>query len=252
MDSSEPELEEIVAYSVPQAQGSFLYDAYPQVARLLVIHKTLGGAGPGRRHNLEVLNKSAIVLTCAFWEAFVEDLTAEALKHLAQHSKASQSLPIELRKSIAKELAHKKHELAPWDLADDEWRKVLQERAEKIVSITDRTLSSPTSNRVDEFFMTQAGMAHVSDAWRWSGTSASQARRKLDDFVSLRNAIAHRGGPGNAAVLKKDAERGLRLVYGLTEASLKVIDKQLASATGVPLIEVSRFSPLTSPSEDAS
>lgn len=39
------------------------------VDRLLEIHENLGGTAPGRRRRLEVLNKSAIVLITAIWEA---------------------------------------------------------------------------------------------------------------------------------------------------------------------------------------
>lgn len=37
---------------------------------------------PVGRRNLEVLNKSAIVLLCAIWEAYCEDLADDALRLL--------------------------------------------------------------------------------------------------------------------------------------------------------------------------
>ena len=40
------------------------------VSRLLEIHKYFGGDAKGRRFRLEVLNKSAIVLITAIWEAY--------------------------------------------------------------------------------------------------------------------------------------------------------------------------------------
>jgi len=52
------------------------------VERLLEVHRDLGGSGRGRRRRLEVLNKSAIVLLYAFWEAYCEDIAAEGLNHL--------------------------------------------------------------------------------------------------------------------------------------------------------------------------
>ena len=44
-----------------------------EVNRLLEIHWELTGGQPGRRHGVEVLNKSAIVLITACWESLVED-----------------------------------------------------------------------------------------------------------------------------------------------------------------------------------
>jgi hypothetical protein len=63
------------AYAVPsQARGDF-NDNYADIARLIEIHKELAGTGPGYKHGVAVLNKSAVVLTSAVWEAFCEDLS---------------------------------------------------------------------------------------------------------------------------------------------------------------------------------
>jgi hypothetical protein len=220
----------------PRAQLSFQFYAYPQVDRLLSIHSAVGGSRPGRRYRLEILNKSAIVLACAFWEAFVEDLAADALLHLAKHADNAQVLPKELRKSILKDLEARKHELALWDIADDKWRELLRERARKIVEARDRTLSNPSSEKVDDFFCRQAGLTRISDDWRWPGTSPDKARQKLNQFVGLRNMIAHRGGPRDATVTKRDAERGLALIDRLAELSVNAADRQLSDATKVRLI----------------
>src|SRR4051812_72765 len=51
-----------------------------ETQRLMEIHTEVAGGGPGRKHDVEVLNKSAIVLSVACWEAFVEDLAELALR----------------------------------------------------------------------------------------------------------------------------------------------------------------------------
>ncbi|HEY4809492.1 MAG TPA: HEPN domain-containing protein [Solirubrobacteraceae bacterium] len=56
------------------------------VERLLDIHRELAGDGPGKKHGFEVLNKSAVVLMCAAWEAYCEDIAAEAIDHLVNHA----------------------------------------------------------------------------------------------------------------------------------------------------------------------
>jgi hypothetical protein len=45
------------------------------IDQLLTIHTDIGGGSAGRR-KLEVLNKSAIVLITAYWEAYCEDVSA--------------------------------------------------------------------------------------------------------------------------------------------------------------------------------
>lgn len=78
--------------------------------------------GPGRKYGVEVLNKSAIVLLCAVWEAYCEDLASEAVEHLVTHAKDASALPKALRKQIAQELKADSHELAVWKLAGQDWR----------------------------------------------------------------------------------------------------------------------------------
>ena len=63
------------------------------VDRLLEIHQNLGGDAQGRRFRLEVLNKSAIILITAFWEAYCEDIAAEALEHVINHVPTASELP---------------------------------------------------------------------------------------------------------------------------------------------------------------
>jgi chromosomal replication initiation ATPase DnaA len=57
-------------------------------------------------------------LTTFFWEAYCEDLAAEALEHLVNNSKTADSLPNNLQKAVAKSLKAEVHDLAIWKLAD--------------------------------------------------------------------------------------------------------------------------------------
>lgn len=221
---------------VSNAEFSFDVEATPQIDRLLGIHEEIGGSGPGRRYNLEVLNKAAIVLISAFWEAFIEDLAAEVLEHFAKETKDVNSLPLELRKSIAKDVASAKHELSPWELAGDGWREALRSRAKKIKDGNDRTLSTPTSRNVEDFFRTQAGVSDLTSCWHWAGAPVARNIERLDEFVRLRNAIAHRGGPTDVGVLKKDARDGLNLIRRIAELSLKYVNKKVEQSVGVKLI----------------
>lgn len=225
---------EVQALSV--AQSSFELGAVPQVTRLLEIHALVGGSGRGRRHNLEILNKSAVVLTCAYWEAFVEDLAAETLSHLAEYAESASVLPEELRRSLAKKIVKDKHELAPWSIADDGWRALLRQAAARISHVDDQTLSSPTSQKVNDFFRTETGISGLAASWTWPGVSARGPQRRLDEFVKLRNAIAHRGGPSTASVTKKDATAALRLIERIAGCSLAYVNLSLERLVGKKLI----------------
>ena len=164
------------------------------VDRLLELHESTGGTGRGRRFDLEVLNKSAIVLLTSHWEAYCEDIAAEALNHIVKHAKSSEDLPLTIKKLLAKELKGDSHELAVWKLADDKWRPFLLSRLEKMAEIRGRSLNTPKAAQVDELFKATIGLERVSSSWRWSKRlTVDGARKKLDRFVELRGAIAHRG-----------------------------------------------------------
>src|SRR5215469_10579984 len=96
------------------------------IDKLLQVHGELSGKGPGRRYEVEVLNKSGIVLLTSFWEAYCEDIAAEALERLVSDGPDATILPIALQKLVAKELKADPHELAIWRLADDQWRATLK------------------------------------------------------------------------------------------------------------------------------
>jgi hypothetical protein len=94
------------------------------VDRLVEIHKDIAGDAPGRKYGVEVLNKSAIVLICAFWEAYIEDVVAEGLAAIVTNAPDPGSLPEKLRKIVAKSIKTDVNELSPWALAGDGWKAV--------------------------------------------------------------------------------------------------------------------------------
>jgi hypothetical protein len=163
------------------------------IRRLLEIHGSLGGPAKGRRFKLEVLNKSAIVLITAIWEAYCEDLVAEAVRHIVQYARTGDALPLELRKKIAKELKGIPHELEIWKLADRGWKKVVTSRLASQMEERNRKLNTPKAQHIAELFSTALGLEDITRRWYWKRMSVGQAKAKLDKYIELRGAIAHRG-----------------------------------------------------------
>jgi hypothetical protein len=201
------------------------------IERLLEIHGDLTGSGPGRRRGVEVLNKSGIVLMCAVWEAYCEDLAAEAVEHLVVHAADSSALPKELRKQIAKELEDENNDLAVWQLAGDNWRTVLRTRLAVITEARNRKLNTPKSTNIEELFAHAVGLPGVTASWKWRGTTPLQAQRKLDGFVTLRGEIAHRAAAPSAIkkrIVKNFVEHAERLV----DATDDCVNTQIATVCG--------------------
>jgi hypothetical protein len=163
------------------------------IERLRSLHRDIGGPAPGRRYGLEVINKSAIVLITAIWEAFCEDLASEALKLLVENAEKANVLPKYLKQQIATELKNDKNDLAVWKLTDDGWRNVMMTRLDQLRDKRNRRLNAPKSNVIDSLFLEAIGLDKISNSWELKKTSANDARTKLDRYVELRGAIAHRG-----------------------------------------------------------
>ncbi|MBA4137148.1 MAG: hypothetical protein C0518_07515 [Opitutus sp.] len=204
------------------------------IERLLELHKDKGGLERGRRFGLEVLNKSAIVLLTSFWEAYCEDIAAEALEHLVVHAPSSDKLPLELRKIVAKELKAENHDLAIWKLSDDGWRAVLKSRLAAMQTERNRRLNTPKSDQIDTLFLSALGMPKTSDRWRWKGTTADRSRKKLDKYVELRGAIAHRGAAASS-VKKAQVEDYFGHISRLVSRTGGAVYSQVRSVTPVRL-----------------
>lgn len=201
------------------------------VDRLLEIHSKLGGSEQGRRYQLEVLNKSAIVLITAIWEAYCEDIVAEGIEHLVKHAKDASALPKGIKKAIAKELKSDQHELAVWQVADNGWRTFLQSRLTQMNEARARKLNAPKTDNLDILFSDGLGIDEISKAWKWAKMSPAQAAKKLDDYVNLRGEIAHRGA-GQKSVTKSHVYDFLNHVERLVRKTGKQVNKCVKDATG--------------------
>lgn len=205
------------------------------IERLLELHNQIGGGQKGRRYGLEVLNKSAIVLITAFWEAYCEDVASEGLAHIVKHAKSADALPKELKKQVAAELKKHNHELELWKVADDGWRIYLGDRLEALREARGRKLNTPKTANIDALFLLAVGINKISDSWRWARKmSAKRASEKLDKFVELRGAIAHRGQHSDS-VKKAQVEDYFEFVKSLAAKTGGSVNYHVKTITGKPL-----------------
>ncbi|GAA2004290.1 HEPN domain-containing protein [Catenulispora subtropica] len=214
-----------------QARDSF-DDHCGDIDRLFQIHVEIYGEGPGRRWQVESLHKSAVVLLTAFWEAFCEDLAAEALAHLVVNAREAADLPTDLRRLVAKELKSDDHELAVWSVADDGWRELLTSRLARLQAERNRKLNTPKTAQIDDLFDKAVGLSKISSSWSWNRMSRVRAAEKLDGFVELRGEIAHRGSAVDS-VTKDTVSDFYNHVKRLVDATEGHVRRRLRESTGV-------------------
>ncbi|MBD3769695.1 MAG: hypothetical protein IE925_06055 [Rhodobacterales bacterium] len=219
-----------------QARKAFDENA-SDIKRLIDLHLKAGGDARGRRYGLEVLNKSAIVLITAFWEAYCEDIAEEALRHIVEHSKDSASLPEELKKQIAKEIKSKQHDLAVWELSGDGWRTYLLDRFDQLTENRNRKLNTPKTAQIDSLFLETIGIRQMSRHWKWPRKmTVPRATEKLDKYVTLRGAIAHRGSDSKS-VTKAQVTDYFEFIRSVVAKTGGAVNAHVRAATGKPLWE---------------
>lgn len=169
-------------------------DNIKDVEKLMQLHTKEAGSTPGRKYNLEVLNKSAIVLITSYWESYCEDIANEALNHLIKYISCSDRLPLSLRKQIATEIKSEKNELSPWLLSDDKWRNHIFSKLTALQEKRNRDLNTPNTINIKKLFESTLGISDITKKWSWDKKmTIKRASEKLDKYVSLRCGIAHRG-----------------------------------------------------------
>lgn len=217
-----------------RARASFDKNA-EDIQQLLNLHSLKGGTNRGRRHGLEVLNKSGIVLLSAFWEAYCEDIASEALDHLIKHLKDPQMLPEALRKVVAKQLKAEPHDLAVWQVSGDGWKSYLRSRFDSMKEQRDRQLNTPKTNQIITLFREFVGIEDISKNWNLTrNMTVKRACSKLDDMVTLRGAIAHRG-TGTASVTKAQVTDYFDFIKKLVAKTGGTVNTHVKVATGRPL-----------------
>jgi hypothetical protein len=182
-----------------------------EIETLLNIHSQIAGRSPGKKHKVEVLNKSAITLLVACWEAYVEDLADTAFNFLIKNSKKPTDVPKRVLARAAKGLITDKDETKIWDLADSGWRKVLEQHKEQVKNRYIGKLNTPRPKQIDELFENMIGIKGLSKNWRWKGASNSNVVKRLDDLITLRGEIAHRVSTSNS-VRKLEVVNNLQFI----------------------------------------
>jgi len=167
-------------------------DNMAQIARLLEIHGEIAGTDPGYKRGVEILNKSALVLLVACWEAFVEDLASEAFDVLLANAADPTGIPTKVLTLASNPLKSAEDQRAVWALAGEGWRRVLLQHHDTIIDRLVGKLNTPRAVQVDEIFEALLGLHSLSSSWKWKGMANDRVLRKLDNLVDLRGEIAHR------------------------------------------------------------
>jgi hypothetical protein len=151
------------------------------VRSLIGTHKELNGPDPGRR-GFGHLTRAGVVMLCAAWEIYLEELVRECVSIYCERVSTPLELPKPTPNQISTYVKNHKHELKPLELAQDGWKIVFQSLCNDMIA----TFNTPKSRVVDQLFKRLVGIANVSESW-------TVTPAQVDDFVTRRGEIAHKG-----------------------------------------------------------
>ena len=151
------------------------------VDRIIESHCQLNHEGYGRR-GLGHITRSGVLMLCAAWELYIEELLVESARILRDRAVSPDQLPLPVQKEIAKAVRESKHELKALELAGDGWMTVYDNHVNQCAS----ALNTPKSTNLDPLFERLVGLTEVSESWSIGAST-------LNGFVSTRGEIAHRG-----------------------------------------------------------
>jgi hypothetical protein len=198
-----------------------------EVHKLADIHAALTKPGPGRKHNVEILHKSRVVLLVACWEAFVEDLAKSALSELIATTTNPLVIPSDVRARIASKLQGPR----AWDLAGDGWKTVCRNHLKDVLNQTIGALNTPKTAQVNQLFDKVLAHKNLSSDWKWQGRPATTAENALDALVNLRGSIAHRVTTADS-VKKADVSDAQGLLLRLAWRSHNAVNSNIANLVG--------------------
>jgi hypothetical protein len=121
------------------------------------------------------------LLLCAAWELYLEELVMESVEVCIARVANPDELPEAVKHTISDYVRSAKHHFKPLAMSGEGWQEVYRELAREYV----KALNTPKRHPVDALFSKLIGIGQLSNAW-----SDGDA---LDDFVTARGDIAHRG-----------------------------------------------------------
>jgi hypothetical protein len=202
------------------------------VVRLLDIHRQVAGSAQGRRVGMECLNKSAIVLILASWEAFIEDLAENAFKCMLENADSHTVFSKQVLDLSWSSFKSEKTQDAMQQL-ETGWKTILVKHQRKTIAkfIERGNFNTPSGPNIDTLFAELVGLNAMTKNWSWKKQTHAKSVNKLSLLIDLRGAIAHRAAAEDS-VKKTHVLEYAQLVVRLAAKSHNAVAKHLAESLG--------------------
>jgi len=136
-----------------------------EVENLLSIHEKVSGIGRGRKVDVEILNKSIIVLLVACWESFIEVIIEDAFTIMLNSARTHTIFPSSVLTKASKEIRSPKDDREIWKIAGDGWRQVLTDYKDNLLRNQIDYFHSPKANNIGELCENILGLKNITSHW---------------------------------------------------------------------------------------
>lgn len=180
-----------------------LIENFEEVEDLIEIHRRIAGKSPGRKFGLNSLNKSSIILLCAGWEFYIEDLLENSFNYLLTKSTSHNQFAAKVLVQASQFLVDDNDKRRVWELAGSGWKRVIEEYKNNVLKQEINFFHVPRTDNINELFEKILGIKSITSNFFWNQMSNEKALFLLDEFVNLRGEISHKVKTKNK-VWKKD------------------------------------------------
>lgn len=201
------------------------------VDQLWVIHEGFAGAGAGRKRDVEVLNRTAMVFITACWESYVEDIAKESFEFMLNSVSQANDIPVKVRNFATKPIFDQKDSTKVWAIADKGWQALLIAHKEEALKKWLGNFNTPKCAQVEALFEELLGIKDISSGWHWQRMQNQRAKDKLDEYVTIRGNIAHRTAH-KSAVYKRWGTGYLKHIENIISCMERDIFDHLHAVTG--------------------
>lgn len=184
------------------------------VIKLIDTHTDYSKKTRGRK-NLGHLTRSAVIMLCAAWERYNEDLLLEAIKHVSNAVTEVNNLNVEVRKTLSAKVKSDKNQIKPMQLAGEGWKVVWYAYAK----LETEALNTPKANKLKQMFFTYLGLQDYTNLWK------TRIPKEIDDFVSDRGDIAHNGNKASYIRMIKLKKYQELIIQNVIEIDSKMADE---------------------------
>jgi hypothetical protein len=157
-------------------------DLLKDVDQLRTTHYNISQGLRGRK-KLGFLTRSSIVMLCAAWERYNENILLECIDKILETDIEARELSKHIKEYLSAKVRENRNNIYPIELADNGWKNLW-----KGYAINDtNALNTPNSENLNKIFKRYLGIEDFTQMWH------RKSIIKINDFIKLRGENAHNG-----------------------------------------------------------